>query len=450
MINISNLGLKIIEYSVKATWKKFERNHRAVKVLKDFNIIELKDNYTYKYAFTLSEYGMDKQPAELVELFAHNDVFKALKDERYNHKNNVFRLALEARLHTGGYHDLKKKFKTIESLEPEIQKFLEIYDYYENQSDSPFLLRRFNDAQNILNKILEENIRKSFPYQADQYMIHLTKNFYDELYKKLELDRKENAKLNDYFHKNFKKENLYVDLNGETRIWKKEHPDKEKLTIRHDIKDKEPKKKKEYDIIPHEPINNYITDWLNDDSRKFLAILGEYGTGKTTLCGFIAHELAKGRLNSKNKQSITDKKKRMPLLFPLRDLRQEQIKHYIISQVNDTFEIIDIKYNQFLQRLNDGEFILLFDAFDEMAAKTTEKGKRVNFEKIRKLIDHSPNSKVILTSRIEYFQSEEEKQYVLRNEFSEIIYLKAFNKKQIDKFIQPRTANPATIKKLIT
>ena len=75
------------------------------------------------------------------------------------------------------------------------------------------------------------------------------------------------------------------------------------------INDKQPEKEKEYDIIAYDPINNYITDWLYDDSRKFLAILGEYGTGKTTLCGFIAQELAKGRLNTNNKHSITDNNK---------------------------------------------------------------------------------------------------------------------------------------------
>ena len=367
MIKISNLGLKIIEYSVKATWKKIERNHRAVKVLKDFNVIELKDNYIYKYAFTLSEYGMDKQPAELVQLFAHDEVFKALKDERYNHKNNEFRLALEARLHTGGYHDLKKKYKTIESLEPEIKNFLEIYDYHENQCVSPFLLRRFNDAQNSLNKLIEDNYKRSFPYQAEQYLIHLTKNFYDELYKKLELDRKENARLKDYFHKNFKKQDLYVDLNGETRSWKKEYPDKEELIIRHDIKDKQPKKekKKEYEIIPHDPINNYITEWLNDDSRKFLAILGEYGTGKTTLCGFIAHELAIGSLKNRNNLKINDSLKRIPILLPLRNFREELLDDFIVAQLN-RFGIKDISYPEFLDKVKSGEFVILFDGFDEM------------------------------------------------------------------------------------
>ncbi|MCD4665156.1 MAG: leucine-rich repeat domain-containing protein [Bacteroidales bacterium] len=448
MIKISHLGLKIIEYSVKATWKKFERNHRRVRVLKDFNIIELKDNYTYKYAFTLSEYGMDKQPAELVKLFAHDDVFNALKNERYNHKNNAFRIALEARLTTGGYHDLKKKFETIESLEPEIKNFLEIYDYYENQSNSPFLLRKFNEVQESINKLLEENIRKSFDYQADQYMQHLTENFYDELYKKLELDRKENSKLKDYFHKNFNKQDLYVDLNGETRTWKKEHPDKGELTARHDIKDKELKKEKEYDIIPHEPINNYITEWLNDDNRKFLAILGEYGTGKTTLCGFIAYQLTTGRLECNKDLRINDSLKRIPILFPLRNFREELIDDYIISQLN-RFGIKDISYLEFLDKVKSGEFVILFDGFDEMAAKTDKAGQRINFDKLKSLIEHSTKSKILLTSRLEYFRSDEEQEYVLQSDASNIIFLKTFNKHQIDRYIKPRSTQPKQLKRQI-
>ena len=41
-----------------------------------------------------------------------------------------------------------------------------------------------------------------------------------------------------------------------------------------------------------DPIDKFINQWLADSNQNFLAILGEYGTGKTTLGSYIAHELA--------------------------------------------------------------------------------------------------------------------------------------------------------------
>lgn len=41
-----------------------------------------------------------------------------------------------------------------------------------------------------------------------------------------------------------------------------------------------------------DPVDTYVTSWINDKEKNHLSILGEYGTGKTTFCRKFAHDLA--------------------------------------------------------------------------------------------------------------------------------------------------------------
>lgn len=150
-------------------------------------------------------------------------------------------------------------------------------------------------------------------------------------------------------------------------------------------------------------IEKYIFNWLNDDSQhKQLAILGEYGMGKSVLSQRLAYRL----LNK-----IEVESKRIPIII---ELRGRYIKQY-----QDTNEILNLWAMSFninplaLQELHSaGRLLLIFEGFDELELTGD---KQIRKEHFRKLWEFSiPNSKIIITGRPNYFISDNEMKALLR------------------------------------
>ena len=103
------------------------------------------------------------------------------------------------------------------------------------------------------------------------------------------------------------------------------------------------------------------------DTLNFLALLGEYGTGKTTLCKYIAHELARPHLTDARADDepaargpglIRDERKRIPLLLPLRNVKTMSLEEFITAHLVNHCGI-ELNYRDFLARLDRGEFVIL-------------------------------------------------------------------------------------------
>lgn len=158
-----------------------------------------------------------------------------------------------------------------------------------------------------------------------------------------------------------------------------------------------PKGQKETDKF-----ENYFSTWIEDTKTlQHLAILGEYGTGKTSLCRKIAYDMAVQYLKEPTSH-------RIPILFNLREFTKNlKIESLITSFLDEKCEVINPKYSLFKAMNDAGIFALIFDGFDEMALKVDADTLEINLKEIEKLAS-SPKSKIILTSRIEYFISVEE------------------------------------------
>ncbi|MEP6963657.1 MAG: restriction endonuclease, partial [Acidobacteriota bacterium] len=63
---------------------------------------------------------------------------------------------------------------------------------------------------------------------------------------------------------------------------------------------------------PIPSLERYVLSWLEQTDSLHLAVVGEYGTGKTSFCQKLAHKLATARLANPEKY-------RIPILFNLRD-----------------------------------------------------------------------------------------------------------------------------------
>ncbi len=412
---------KIIEYLGKRAYKRLERNHKTLEILKNLGFGELKEDIKSVYAHALVEYAVDAVPVELVTLFALKEVKEAFQNDLYKKREKEFDRLIENQFNINedlGF--LKKIYKSANELKPEIQRFRDLYEYFTLQTASAFQIKKYNEDKKFQLEMLEEKQKKSFDFQAETYLQRLAAEF----------------------HRDFLKENLYIDLNAETRVEKtiRERPAPVKdLEKGKEQEDKEPA----YDAIPHRPMDTYINEWLRENSRNFLVIIGEYGTGKTTFLRHMAHQLASNCLEPGIETAMADPHNRLPLFFPLRNF-EKTMENYVIHQLNmDGIE--DINFARFTQLIKDGECILLLDGFDEMTQKIDADEKSKNFDKIRKLIESNENSKIILTTRQEYFQSASDLQEVFKHRDRknyDFIHLLPFDDEQIQQYLKTHTDKP--------
>jgi hypothetical protein len=188
-------------------------------------------------------------------------------------------------------------------------------------------------------------------------------------------------------------------------------------------------------------VNDYIRQWLvKNSNRQHLAILGGYGAGKSSLCLKLAHDLAVA--HRKNSHAS-----RIPILISLRDFTKTlKIEALIASFLDEECGVANPKFKLFKAMNDAGAFLIIFDGFDEMAVRVDTDTLEANLQEIEKLAT-APASKVILTSRPEYFISSEEEGRTFtpslaiiktREAEYEPIKLLPWEEKQIEEFLKKR------------
>jgi uncharacterized protein YjbI with pentapeptide repeats len=184
-------------------------------------------------------------------------------------------------------------------------------------------------------------------------------------------------------------------------------------------------------------LHEYVENWLIERSKNHLSVLGDFGSGKT----WFSKHLTFAKLNEYLKDPISN---RLPILITLRDFTkaitpEQLINDALIEKYKLSF--IGSAYNIFHELNKRGKILLILDGFDEMANKVDKQTIIDNFWELAKLVDSK--SKVILTSRTEYFRWAKESEKILGGEEKgratlqlsppkfEVIYLEEFNDLQI-------------------
>ncbi|MBL8808657.1 MAG: NACHT domain-containing protein [Planctomycetaceae bacterium] len=194
----------------------------------------------------------------------------------------------------------------------------------------------------------------------------------------------------------------------------------------------------------YQSLNDAIDEWLLARDKMHVSILGEFGSGKTWFCRNYAYR----QLLRYLKNPATE---RFPLLITLRNFTKAStakelitnaiVDQYQLSFVGDPFDI----FNELNRR---GKILLILDGFDEMARKVDKQTMVDNFWELAKLVED--NSKVVLTSRTEYFRWAKEAETVLGGEELgrripalqppkfDVLYLEPFTDEQIRSVIKGR------------
>ncbi|MBE8969540.1 NACHT domain-containing protein [Nostocales cyanobacterium LEGE 12452] len=186
-------------------------------------------------------------------------------------------------------------------------------------------------------------------------------------------------------------------------------------------------------------IDGYIDLWLDDPAKEHISILGEFGTGKTW---FVFHYAWAALQRYRDAQKRGVERPRLPLVITLRNFAKALNVENVLAGFFFTQHNIRINSEVFDQLNRMGKLLLIFDGFDEMAAKVDRKQMINNFWELAKVV--VPGAKVILTCRTEHFPEAKEGRALLNAELQastkkltgetpqfEVLELEKFNDEQI-------------------
>ncbi|NMF63172.1 NACHT domain-containing protein [Brasilonema octagenarum] len=186
-------------------------------------------------------------------------------------------------------------------------------------------------------------------------------------------------------------------------------------------------------------IDGYLDVWLDDPAKEHISILGEFGTGKTWFAFHYAW-IALQRYRDAQRRGV--ERPRLPLIITLRDYAKALNVENVLAGFFFTQHNIRLNSEVFDQLNSMGKLLLIFDGFDEMAAKCDRQQMINNFWELAKVV--VPGAKVILTCRTEHFPEAKEGRALLNAELQastanltgetpqfEVLELEKFNDEQI-------------------
>jgi Tol biopolymer transport system component len=147
--------------------------------------------------------------------------------------------------------------------------------------------------------------------------------------------------------------------------------------------------------IPRKGLTESVLKWLKEPSGTFLALLGDFGCGKTSFSKRLASELAV--------KARAEEGARAPVLIDLREGGSTTVTlESLLTQHFQRLSSQPFNPQALLQLNREGFLVLIFDGFDETIAYT-EPGRYV--ENLRQILRAAEGkAKVLMTCRTHYFR----------------------------------------------
>jgi|GEM_PF-1596627 len=171
-------------------------------------------------------------------------------------------------------------------------------------------------------------------------------------------------------------------------------------------------------IEPHFTIDNadikgdlagYLDEWLIKSDRKHIALLSDYGMGKSSYITFFAAKLAKQFLDA---EGITPSI-RIPIKISLAG--RDPATDFNCSDLLDKIaQNLGCQTDALRVLRDEGRLVFLLDAFDEMHLVGESSIRQDHFKQLWSLA--TPNNKILFTGRPSYFLTREEERRILRLE----------------------------------
>lgn len=191
-----------------------------------------------------------------------------------------------------------------------------------------------------------------------------------------------------------------------------------------------------------------VTSKINSPKGEVIALLGEYGSGKSSFLQRIAAFFADKYLSSRylGKIPVFIKLKELQYFRDIKDL----IKHTVSSQG------VEISQNNvFEEMLRNGKFLLLLDGLDEISQDVDEDIIIEHLSRLNEIMVEG--SSVVITSRSNFFQGKQRAKVILqdlerdglqksaspRKSFS-VVWLQDFSENQISQFLKNKIPQDAS------
>lgn len=172
--------------------------------------------------------------------------------------------------------------------------------------------------------------------------------------------------------------------------------------------------------------DEFIDEWLAENSRRHIALLGEYGQGKSTVSLMTTYNLIRKFEDGKNG--------RIPILI---ELRGKSPRSLTMEELLASWGYIyNINVSAIIQLLHAGKLLLIFEGFDEMDLTGDTDARLSHFRTLWKFA--YPETKILITGRPNFFLDDSERKRALgihqgnqQTPFCQAVYLSPFGKDQI-------------------
>lgn len=182
-----------------------------------------------------------------------------------------------------------------------------------------------------------------------------------------------------------------------------------------------------------ENLETYLRQWLNEPSQRQIALLGEYGQGKSSAALMFTYNLL-----------LDNSASRIPILIELRGTSPRNLSPLELLGAWASKYRID---SQALMRLHiAGRLLLIFEGFDEMALSGNREERIKHFKTLWQFC--YPQAKIIITGRPNFFLDDKELKTALgvhqpidNNPYCDVVQLLPFSVEQIYKSLRNQISN---------
>jgi hypothetical protein len=156
-------------------------------------------------------------------------------------------------------------------------------------------------------------------------------------------------------------------------------------------------------------LKTIVLNWVAEDSPPPLAILGGYGTGKSTFAQTLARDLAQSYFASSAA--------RIPILVPLGEISDENSLEGLFGKLfTSRYRIEGYHYDTFRELNRLGRLVIIFDGLDEMKHGMTIASFHRQCSKLLEL--HEGGARLILLGRQTVFATDREFQAIIKGKLT--------------------------------
>lgn len=174
------------------------------------------------------------------------------------------------------------------------------------------------------------------------------------------------------------------------------------------------------------PLDDAVNRIIAAEGHNQIALLGNFGTGKSTWCRKFARDMAR--------RYRDDHHNRIPVVVSLSDYEGKlDIQELITSTLQFTYGL-QISLTVCLELQRHGRFLFIFDGFDEMATRADSEVVRDNLRQINKVAKIQENL-FIITCRTHFFRDKVQAEVL--KEF-ETLYIPEWGEAELREYLEKR------------